>query len=57
MTRMGFLAVVPRCSGNCTIELHYDGGTEMRIARAINLAAIAGSLLWVVLGFVWTKRH
>ena len=48
--KLGLLTVVPNCSGNCTIELHYDGGGEMRAAHWINRAAIAGSLLWVLLG-------
>jgi len=48
--KLGLLTVVPNCSGNCTIELHYDGGREMRAAHWINRAAIAGSLLWVLLG-------
>jgi hypothetical protein len=48
--KLGLLAVVPNCSGNCTIELHYDGGGEMRAAHWINRGAIAGSLLWVLLG-------
>jgi hypothetical protein len=49
--KLGLMAVVPNCSGSCTIELHYDGGVEMRVAHWINRAAIAGSLLWVLLGW------
>jgi hypothetical protein len=26
--KLGLLTVVPECSGNCTIELHYDGGRK-----------------------------
>jgi hypothetical protein len=48
--KLGMLAVLPECSGNCTITLHYDGGAEMRVAHWINRAAIAGSLLWILLG-------
>jgi hypothetical protein len=50
--KLGLLTVVPNCSGNCTIELHYDGGPEMSVANWINRAAIAGSLLWVLWGVV-----
>jgi hypothetical protein len=50
--KLGFLTVVPRCAGECTIRLHYDGGTEMRIARWFHRAAIAGALLWVLLGLI-----
>ena len=55
--KLGLLAVVPNCSGNCTIELHYDGGLEMRVAHWINRAAIAGSLLWVLLGAALPRRR
>jgi hypothetical protein len=48
--KLGLIAVVPECSGDCTIELHYDGGPEMRVAHWISRIAIAGSLLWVLLG-------
>jgi len=48
--KLGLLAVVPDCSGPCTIELHYDGGTEMTVAHWINRTAILGSLLWVMWG-------
>ena len=54
--KLGLLAVVPNCSGNCTIELHYDGGAEMRIAHWINRAALLGSLLWVLASFL-PRRH
>jgi hypothetical protein len=54
--KLGFLAVVPRCSGECVIALHYDGGTEMQMARWINRCAILGSLLWIVTGF-WRARR
>jgi hypothetical protein len=49
--KLGLLAVAPRCDGNCTIELHYDGGTEMAVACWINRIAIAGSCLWLAAGF------
>ena len=48
--KLGFLTVVPNCSGDCTISLHYDGGIEMRAARWINRMVIIGSLLWVAAG-------
>jgi hypothetical protein len=55
--KLGLLAVAPECSGNCIIELHYDGGGEMRVAHWINRAAIAGSVLWVLLGAVLSRRR
>jgi hypothetical protein len=47
--KLGLLAVVPECSGNCSIVLHYDGGAEMRVAHWINRAAIIGALLWLLI--------
>ena len=55
--KLGLLAVAPECNGNCRIELHYDGGGEMRVARWINRAAMAGSVLWVLLGAVLSRRR
>jgi len=55
--KLGLMAVVPNCSGNCTIELRYDGGLEMRVAHWINRAAIGGSLLWVLLGAAFPRRR
>jgi hypothetical protein len=54
--KLGLLAVAPDCAGICTIELHYDGGVEMRVAHWVNRAAIAGSLLWVLLGAALARR-
>jgi hypothetical protein len=49
--KLGFLVIDPNCSGDCTINLHYDGGIEMQSARWIRRIVIVGSLLWVVAGF------
>jgi hypothetical protein len=54
--KLGLLAVVPECSGNCTITLHYDGGAEMRVAHWFNRAAIGGSLLWVLFGALRMRK-
>jgi hypothetical protein len=55
--KLGLMAVVPNCSGPCTIELHYDGGTEMRVAHWINRGAIAGSLLWILVWHLSVQRR
>ena len=52
--KLGLLTVVPQCDGNCTIELRFDGGLEMRVGQWINRAAIFGSLLWVLWGTIWS---
>jgi hypothetical protein len=52
---LGFILLRPQCDGPCRIELQYDGGTEMRIARlirAMSLTIILGLALWSA-----GKRH
>ncbi len=40
---LGLMAVDPRCSGDCTIALEYDGGAELRTCRAVS----AGFSVWI----------
>ena len=54
--KLGQMVVEPRCSGPCTIELHYDGGAEGRWSRAISRAAIGGGAIWILAGIVWRRR-
>ena len=53
---LGQMVVEPRCSGPCTVELVWDGGTEMRVARVLSPMALLAGLLWMVWGQVWRKR-
>jgi hypothetical protein len=55
--KLGLLAVVPNCSGYCTISLHFYAGVEMRVARWVNRAAITGSILWILLGWALPRGH
>ena len=54
--KLGQMVVEPRCSGRCTVELKYDGGTEGTYARAIHRAALAGGGLWILMAILWRKR-
>ena len=54
--KLGQMVVEPRCSGRCTVELKYDGGTEGIDARAIHRAALAGGGLWILVAILWRKR-
>ncbi len=36
---IGQMYLVPGCNGICEIELSYDGGREMRVARGVSIAA------------------
>ncbi len=45
--RIGQLVVVPGCEGRCTVELSYDGGAEMWVARILSWVALLGGLFWI----------
>jgi hypothetical protein len=47
---LGQMVVEPGCDGPCAIELQYDGGAEMRLARMVCWMALAGSALWIMAG-------
>jgi hypothetical protein len=53
---LGQMVVEPKCSGPCTVELKYDGGTEGRCARAVDAVALAGGGLWILVAILWRKR-
>jgi hypothetical protein len=54
--KLGQMVVEPRCSGPCTVELKYDGGTEGIFARAIQRLALAGGALWILVAILWRMR-
>lgn len=54
---LGQLAVEARCEGQCTIELSYDGGAEMRIARILSWGALLGGIGWIALDGLARKRR
>jgi hypothetical protein len=55
--KLGQIVVEPRCDGACAVDLAYDGGTEMRVAHAASVMALAGGGLWILLGTIrWRKR-
>ena len=55
--KLGQIVFEPRCDGACAVDLVYDGGTEMRLARAASVLALAGGGLWILLGSIrWRKR-
>lgn len=47
---LGLMVIEPECSGSCVVDLEYDGGAEMKIAK---LASILALILGVVLA--WRK--
>jgi hypothetical protein len=51
--KLGQVVVEPRCEGPCVVELTWDGGAEMAIARWTSRLAFGGALLWIIL---WRRR-
>jgi hypothetical protein len=49
---LGLMLIEPQCRGECEIELIYDGGTEMSLAKA----ASAGAVLLLAGWFVVERR-
>jgi hypothetical protein len=45
---LGMMVLHPHCTGRCIIDLEYDGGTELRVARFCRIAASLALLLLVV---------
>jgi len=43
---LGQLVVEPRCQGPCTVEILYDGGTEMLVCRVLSWSCLCLGLLW-----------
>ncbi len=54
--KLGQMVVEPGCSGPCTVELRYDGGTEGLYARTIQRLALGGGGVWILLAILWRKR-
>ncbi len=42
---LGLMVMTPECAGTCVVRLTYDGGREMKLARAACAAALAGPFL------------
>lgn len=47
--KIGLMAIEPQCEGRCTIDLIYDGGTEMKAAKVASLAGLLVCLAWAAL--------
>jgi hypothetical protein len=46
---LGLMVIEPECGGHCVVELSYDGGLEMTVARIV-------SYLTILLGIGWVLR-
>ncbi len=45
---LGFMVLTPNCQGPCEIELTYDGGFEMRVAKTLSLLCLMGLAGWTI---------
>jgi hypothetical protein len=56
---LGQVAIEPDCAGPCTVDLHYDGGLEMRIARVLSWSALLVGLALCIVNLrrldLWLK--
>jgi len=46
--KIGLMWIESQCEGRCSVELIYDGGAEMRIAKAASLTGLLGCLIWAM---------
>ena len=53
---LGQMVVEPRCGGPCTVDLVWNGGAEMSVARTLHAAALLAGLLWILGERIWRKR-
>ena len=49
--KLGQIVVEPQCEGPCTVELSYDGGSELQFARWTSILALLAGGIWIV----WQK--
>jgi hypothetical protein len=54
---IGLTWVDPGCDGACTVNLTYDGGMEMRAAKAASAGGFFGCLLWAAVRRAGRRRE
>jgi hypothetical protein len=45
---LGLMVIEPECAGHCVVDLIYDGGLEMTVARIVSYLTILLGLGWVL---------
>lgn len=55
--RLGQLVIEPHCAGPCSVELRYDGGSEMRLGRLLWWVSVLGGAAWIVASELKTTGH
>jgi hypothetical protein len=46
---LGQMVIEPHCEGACKLEIIYDGGLEMHVARIVSGASWSGCMVWILL--------
>jgi len=46
---IGQMIVEPECAGPCIVDMHYDGGVEMKVVKGASAMAFFGLILWAIL--------
>jgi len=54
--KIGQMVIEPGCAGACVVEIAYDGGMEMRVARGISWSALIAGLCWIFLPWRATQK-
>lgn len=54
---LGQMVVEPRCDGPCTVEVLWDGGAEMRVARVVSPVALVAGMVWILLGEIVRRNR
>ena len=45
---LGLMVIEPECGGHCVVELSYDGGLEMTVAKIVGYLTILLGIGWVL---------
>ena len=45
---LGLMVIEPECGGHCVVDLTYDGGLEMNVARIVSYSTILLGIGWVL---------
>ena len=48
---LGQMVIYPECAGQCVVDLTYDGGLEMTLAKIVSYATILLAIAWALLPF------
>jgi len=43
---IGLMAIQPGCSGACTVDMYFDGGTELRVTLLLSLMTLIGCAVY-----------